>query len=127
MNIAEFVTGIQHIGVPTQDMEKTMEFYQGLGFELVHRCQKECDVCFLKLGGIFIEAYTVEKTEARLGAIDHIALNVTDVDSLFRQLNLHGYNLLDDCVNYLPFWENGVRFFNIQGPNNEKIEFNQLL
>ncbi|MDD4797654.1 MAG: VOC family protein, partial [Eubacteriales bacterium] len=27
----------------------------------------------------------------------------------------------------LPFWNNGVKFFTIMGPNAEKIEFCQIL
>ena len=27
----------------------------------------------------------------------------------------------------LPFWENGVKYFTILGPNREKLEFNQYL
>ncbi len=28
---------------------------------------------------------------------------------------------------FLPFWENGVKFFTIEGPNKEKVEFSQYL
>ena len=29
----------------------------------------------------------------------------------------------NDIVHFLPFWENGVKFFTIEGPNKEKVEF----
>ena len=29
----------------------------------------------------------------------------------------------NDLVHFLPFWENGVKFFTIEGPNKEKVEF----
>ena len=32
-----------------------------------------------------------------------------------------------DTIHFLPFWDNGVRFFTIEGPNKEKIEFSQYL
>ena len=32
----------------------------------------------------------------------------------------------NDIVHFLPFWENGVKFFTIEGPNKEKVEFSQL-
>ena len=35
--------------------------------------------------------------------------------------------MLDQQVNGLPFWENGVKFFTIEGPNKEKIEFCEKL
>ena len=33
MNLQTYTTGIQHIGIPTNDIEKTIEFYKKLGFE----------------------------------------------------------------------------------------------
>ena len=35
--------------------------------------------------------------------------------------------MLDSEINSLPFFEKGVRFFTILGPNAEKIEFNQII
>ena len=32
MNIKDFTTGVQHIGIPTNDINKTIEFYHALGF-----------------------------------------------------------------------------------------------
>ena len=29
----------------------------------------------------------------------------------------------NDIVHFLPFWENGVKFFTIERPNKEKVEF----
>ena len=34
INIKNQITGIQHIGIPTNDIDKTITFYQGLGFEI---------------------------------------------------------------------------------------------
>ena len=61
------------------------------------------------------------------GAIDHIALDVVDIDTAFEIAQAGKYNLLDDSIQFLPFWENGVKFFTILGPNGEKVEFNQRL
>ena len=34
--IGKMVTGLQHIGLPTNDMAATVRFYQSLGFEIAH-------------------------------------------------------------------------------------------
>ena len=34
MNLKTYTTGIQHIGIPTNDIEKTIAFYKELGFEV---------------------------------------------------------------------------------------------
>lgn len=38
-----------------------------------------------------------------------------------------GLNTTNDEVHFLPFWENGVKFFTIEDPNKEKVEFSQYL
>ena len=38
-----------------------------------------------------------------------------------------GFCILDEEIQFLPFWENGVKFFTLTGPNKEKIEFSQYL
>ena len=45
----------------------------------------------------------------------------------FNMLSQHHFKMLDRQVNGLPFWENGVKFFTIEGPNKEKIEFCEKL
>lgn len=130
MNLREMVTEIQHIGIPTDDIEKTIAFYTGLGFETVLRTKNEAanePVAFLRLKNLTIETYENRSAANRAGAVDHIALNVTDIDEVFRNAKAEGYSLLDSGVQFLPFWENGVKFFTIEGPNMEKIEFAQML
>lgn len=61
------------------------------------------------------------------GALDHIALNVTDIEKVFRMVKEQGFTMLDTEIQFLPFWERGVKFFTILGPNKEKIEFSQYL
>ena len=36
MDLKNYSTGVQHIGIPTNDIDKTVEFYHKLGFELVN-------------------------------------------------------------------------------------------
>ena len=37
MDVKDFCTGLQHIGIPTLDINKTINFYQSLGFEVVYQ------------------------------------------------------------------------------------------
>ena len=62
------------------------------------------------------------------GAIDHIAIDVKDIEGLFEMMkSSNSFCMLDMQVNSLPFWEKGVKFFTIEGPNKEKIEFCERL
>ena len=56
--IAARITGIQHIGLPTNDIDATIKFYETLGFEVASTCDLPGDkVAFLKLKNICIETY----------------------------------------------------------------------
>ena len=119
------VTGIQHLGIPTADLNKTIEFYQGLGFEVTW--QNPGEVAFLQNGTLVIETYAVEEPAMKNGAIDHVALNVTDIEAAWMDAQACGYETEDSAINFLPFFEKGVKFFTIIGPNREKVEFNQFM
>lgn len=130
MNISKYTKGLQHIGIPTNDIKKTKEFYLSIGFEEVYHTVNEAvneKVSFLRLENLMIEVYENHQAIMADGAIDHICIDVSDVDSVFRILKNGNYEFLDQKINFLPFWENGVRFFTIQGPNHEKIEFAQII
>ena len=130
MNLREQLNGVQHIGIPTNDIEKTIEFYQKLGFEIAFQTVNEEaneKVVFLKLYTLVIETYENKAAGMRSGAIDHIAIDVKDIEKVYAMINQAGLNSTQDTVHFLPFWENGVKFFTIEGPNKEKVEFSQYL
>ena len=128
MQLTENVTGIQHIGIPTNDIGKTAAFFESLGFEKaweVHDALRH--VMFLRLKNIVIETYENGQAALKPGAIDHISLDVADIEDAWRQVTALGYEPLEGEIRELPFWRNGVRFFTICGPEMEKVEFNQYL
>lgn len=128
MDVKDFCTGIQHIGIPTNDIEETIRFYEQLGFQVAFLTRNGDEtVAFLRLHNLIIETYENKSAVMQAGAIDHLSLDVKDIDSLFELMNQKGFSLLDEHVNKLPFWESGVRFFTILGPNKEKIEFCEKL
>ena len=123
-------TGIQHIGIPTNDIEKTIAFYQKLGFEIaLQTVNEEADekVAFLELETLVIETYENKAAKMESGAIDHVAINVKDIEEVYRYIEAEKMNTTKDTIHFLPFWDNGVRFFTIEGPNKEKVEFSQYL
>lgn len=130
MDLKNYSTGIQHIGIPTNDIEKTIAFYKELGFETaLQTINKETDekVAFLKLKTLVIETYENKAAKLESGAIDHVAVNVNNIEEVYQYIREKKLNTTNDTIHFLPFWENGVRFFTIEGPNMEKIEFSQYL
>ena len=126
MDLKNYSTGVQHIGIPTNDLDKTVEFYKKLGFEIAFEAVEE-KVAFLKLGSLVVETYENHEAKMEYGAIDHVALDVRDIEEIFQYINEAGLNSTQDMIHFLPFWENGVKFFTIEGPNKEKVEFSQYL
>ncbi len=130
MNIKENATGIQHIGIPTNDINATLEFYEKIGFDVVLRTvNKEANeqVAFLQMHNIVIETYENHAAAMVSGAIDHIAIDVRDIDEAYKTIVNVGLNNTNDTIHFLPFWDNGVKFFKIKGINGEMIEFSQML
>ena len=130
MDLKTYSTGIQHVGIPTNDIEKTIAFYKKLGFETaLETINKEAGekVAFLKLKTLVIETYENKAAKLESGAIDHVAINVNNIEEIYQYISEKKLNTTNDTIHFLPFWENGVRFFTIEGPNMEKIEFSQYL
>ena len=88
MSIRDTVTGVQHVGIPTTDLEGTIEN----------------------------------------GAINHFALDSTDIEASFAEAQKLGLNFAEGSIQHIDtFWSNGIRYFNVLGPNHEVIEFCQIM
>ncbi|MDL2294373.1 VOC family protein [Ruminococcaceae bacterium OttesenSCG-928-D13] len=121
------VIGLQHIGIPTEHFDETLQFFRHVGFEETYRAVNgESRVCFLRLGSAVLEVYE-GAAAGQKGAIEHFALEVTDVEAVFDRITGMGYPAVEGEICSLPFFEKGVRYFTIEGPNNEKVEFSQRL
>ena len=83
-------------------------------------------MAFLQLGNVMIETYESDDVSGKPGAIDHLALKARDIEAAFKAVKALGYEMVNDEIEFLPFWESGVRFFTFYGPNREKIEFSQI-
>ncbi|CAJ1230206.1 VOC family protein [Levilactobacillus zymae] len=129
MAIQDYFTGIQHVGIPSADLDKTIAFYKSIGFEqagLFHNGDNRC--AFMKFGNLIIETWEGDPTNPQAGAINHISMNTTDVDKAFAAAKEQGLDLVNDEIQSIPtFWDKGIRFFNILGPNHETIEFCEIL
>ncbi len=125
MAAADFVKGYDHVGIPTNDMEATIAFYEAIGFRKKWETENNGRVVFFELGDIIIETYEKggQATNIR-GAIDHIALRTDNIEKVEEEIRKVGYPIVEGPC-FLPFWENGIRYICVQGPNMEIIEFLQ--
>ncbi|AYQ31304.1 VOC family protein [Runella sp. SP2] len=129
---------IQHLGIPVADLVRSEAFYNRLGFTNVMSSTfqhegGEGKVAMMKQGDIIIEIYQMpdvaldEIRARRDGHIDHVAFDVEDIDATFELLKKEGFNIIEESPVFLAFWHKGCKYFNITGPDGERLEFNQIL
>ncbi len=133
------INHIQHIGIPVTDIRVSQAFYEKLGFQNVMPSafdingEKGGIVGMMKRSSMIIELYQMPKSllpgirKRGDGHIDHIAFDVDDIDIAFQTLKNAGFTVLEPEPVFLSFWTKGCKYFNIVGPDGERLEFNQVL
>ena len=130
---------LQHLGFPATDLAISQAFYEQFGFkktlsEKVTVGGNIVEVLFLKKDDLTLELFKQTEPMLKQGAeredghIDHVALNVKDIDKAYEELTAAGFVPLEDNAPvFLPLWKNGTKFFTVRGPDGEKVEFSQIL
>lgn len=132
------INAIQHIGVPVTNLEASQLFYGRLGFSSVMNApfadNGGTGTCvMMQRGSMIMELYQLpdvglaEIRSRRNGHIDHVAFDVSDIDEAFKVISEAGFNVIEPQPVFLQFWKNGCKYFNIAGPDGERLEFNQVL
>jgi lactoylglutathione lyase len=129
---------IQHTGIPVNDIKKSEAFYESLGFKNVMSTTFEYNggkgmVAMMKQNEMIIELYQMPENELaeirarQNGHIDHIAFDVDDIDKTFNEMKKASFNIIEQEPAFLSFWKRGCKYFIITGPDEERLEFNQIL
>jgi catechol 2,3-dioxygenase-like lactoylglutathione lyase family enzyme len=129
---------VQHIGLPVTNLRASESFHEKLrfakvmasGFDYKGGCGS---VAMMQRGELLIELYLMPETEPQEvrnrkdGHIDHIAFDVARIDEAFAALKGAAFSVVEDEPALVPFWKNGCKYFNVLGPDGERLEFNQIL
>lgn len=132
------INRLQHIGLPVSDLQASLAFYEKLGFAPAMRATFDHEggqgqVVMMKRGDIVMELYQMPEPElSRVkqrsdGHLDHIAFDVDDIEETYALLKSEGFAIVEAQPMFLNFWERGCRFFNMLGPDGERLEFCQIL
>ncbi len=124
-----FVKGLSHIGIPTKDLEESLKFYKGLGFEVTGMGNegKEDAVAFVAQQGVVFELYLTKEKQDIPGVVNHIALDVDDIEGTYLWAEKQGYRIVTPGIVCVPdFLGKGTSYFTIEGCNHELIEFNKM-
>ena len=128
--------GWDHLAVRTKDINKSMSFYAELGFVMTGNGYLDTPDGRLLIAFMTMKGFTLELIQLvgaavndpdtwKTGKIDHISLDVKNAQDAFMEARSRGYKVLDFGLKELPLFEHGCKFFSIEGPDGEKIEFNQ--
>ena len=125
-----FTTDLQHSGMIAKDLDETIAFYtETLGFELAgvfHNGENRC--AFLRYGHLTIETWEGDEAPLTTGAINHWALDVPDIEAAWENAKELGLDVKESEIQSIPsFWDKGIRYFNVWGPNRETIEFCEIV
>ncbi len=132
------INGLQHVGMPVTNLPMSEAFYERLGFSNVMASGFDYkggrgSVAMMQRGVIVLELYQMPETELqeirsrRDGHIDHIAFDVDSIEDAFAELKGAGFAVIEAEPVFLPFWKSGCKYFNVLGPDGERLEFNQIL
>ena len=124
--------GLQHVGLPVSDFDKSLAFYKGLGFEPIalKRNFNDCHVAMVQNGSCVIEIYESllpGKNGAGQrpdGRWDHLALECPNIEEAYNECVEAGCNMLTE-IEPADIWEKGGKYFLFSGPDGERIEFAQ--
>ena len=136
--VAITINHLQHVGIPVTNITVSAAFYSRLGFSNVMQSgfelQGETGTCIMmKNNSVIIELYQLpdahltEISNRKNGHIDHVAFDVDDIDACYERLKNASFQIIEPAPVFLSFWDKGCRYFNITGPDGERLEFNQVI
>ncbi|NLB43423.1 MAG: VOC family protein [Clostridiales bacterium] len=127
--------GLAHIGIHTEDVTKSMEFYtETLGFDYMDLREVPAPNGVTKLGFVNAGNLIIELVQPadisgikdrRLGPVDHVAIEVDDIDGIIDNLKNKNvvFNTPEKSNN--PYLFNGISNIFFKGPNGENLELFQ--
>lgn len=110
-SLAGYFDDLQHIGIPTDDLQKTVAFWEKLGFKMLGNFDTDDqgnEVVFMQYAHLTLEIWTGDGAVRQTGAINHISLNTSDADAAFKAAKAAGFKMKEDEVQHLDFWQHLV-------------------
>ena len=102
--VAFLIAALIRASVGAAVVAMTIAFYEKLGFEIAFRTVNEAadeKVAFLKLGTLAIETYENKAAALKPGAIDHVAIDVKNIEKVHEMITGAGLNTTQDEVHFL--------------------------
>lgn len=130
VDLTAYDRGFNHVGIPTSNLEKSLAFYEGLGFRLIFPTDRTQlnGLTFVKLGNTIIELIPKkdQATPMTAGAVDHFCIHISNIKEVYQKFKAAGYKFQKELTDLDYVFEKGETIFKIYGINNEIIEFCEI-
>jgi catechol 2,3-dioxygenase-like lactoylglutathione lyase family enzyme len=116
------VLGLHHAGLYVANLERSIAFYRDVfGLELAEQLTFGAEkIAFVRIGASRLELIEATGSQRPTGVVDHVALEVDDLDTALQRLRAHGVTLLD--LTPIPVPPLQARILFCVGPDAERIE-----
>lgn len=127
MNNNAKLTGLAHIGIFTANIDRSIAFYESLGFTKDAQCAPGPKLVFMSLGTCLLELICpadlseLDKRNAN-GWIGHICIECTHIDDVVADFKAKGIVPADANVSYSAEILGGIKNIFFDGPSGESIE-----
>ena len=127
------VLGVHHVQIYTDDLKKSIAFYQALGGSVSMYDEIQLPNELVHMAMVSLGETNIELSERRgysplpgqtFQAIGHVCLLVEGLDEYTERLRLLGYKFESEGVISQTVW-GGFRSIFIKGPSAEKIELRE--
>ena len=117
------IKGLAHIGIFVKNIDTSIDFYKRLGFSFDSETDIGIRLAFLSAGSCLLELVEQKDSSALpSGTIDHIAVEVDNIESAIADANASGINIDASKIEALPIL-GGIKNVFFEGPDGERLEF----
>ncbi len=123
------IKGLAHIGVNVSDIDRSIAFYEKLGFTVGIREQTQIRLAMLHAGSCVIELLERSADSMQAygrGLVDHIAVEVEDIDGTVATAIAAGIPIDPAKVMTMSAF-GGIRNVFFAGPDGESLEFFEFI
>lgn len=123
------VLGFGHVGVQSADLERSRRFYADmLGFDVVWEYENPgYHMLFMGRNGCIVELMQGASRSSADGPLNHLSILVDDVEKAKAALEAKGVRFETEVLLDADLYPRGEKFAMFRGPDDERLQLEQIL